>query len=43
VAIGGITAERAPLVTGVDGICVVSAVCAAADPAAAARALREAR
>ncbi|HYO37982.1 MAG TPA: thiamine phosphate synthase [Geodermatophilus sp.] len=43
VAIGGITAERAALVTGVDGICVVSAVCAAADPAAAARALREAR
>jgi thiamine-phosphate pyrophosphorylase len=43
VAIGGISAERAPLVTGVDGICVVSAVCAAPDPAAAARALREAR
>lgn len=43
VAIGGIDAERAPLVTGVDGICVVSAVCAADDPAAAARALRSAR
>ncbi|MGR7024667.1 thiamine phosphate synthase [Geodermatophilus sp. URMC 62] len=43
VAIGGISAERASQVTGVDGICVVSAVCAAADPAAAARALRAAR
>jgi thiamine-phosphate pyrophosphorylase len=43
VAIGGIDVARAPLVTGVDGICVVSAVCAAPDPAAAARALREAR
>jgi thiamine-phosphate pyrophosphorylase len=43
VAIGGIDARHAPLVTGVDGICVVSAVCAAPDPAAAARALREAR
>jgi thiamine-phosphate pyrophosphorylase len=43
VAIGGIDVERAPLVTGVDGICVVSAVCAAPDPAAAARALRSAR
>jgi thiamine-phosphate pyrophosphorylase len=43
VAIGGISVERAPLVTGVDGICVVSAVCAAPDPAAAARALRSAR
>ncbi|MEX5719851.1 thiamine phosphate synthase [Geodermatophilus maliterrae] len=43
VAIGGISAERAALVTGVDGICVVSAVCAAPDPAAAARALRGAR
>jgi thiamine-phosphate pyrophosphorylase len=42
VAIGGIDASRASQVTGVDGICVVSAVCAAADPAAAARALREA-
>jgi thiamine-phosphate pyrophosphorylase len=43
VAIGGIDVARAPLVIGVDGICVVSAVCAAPDPAAAARALREAR
>jgi thiamine-phosphate pyrophosphorylase len=43
VAIGGIDVARAPLVTGVDGVCVVSAVCAAPDPAAAARALREAR
>ena len=43
VAIGGIDVGRAPQVTGVDGICVVSAICAAADPAAAARALREAR
>jgi thiamine-phosphate pyrophosphorylase len=42
VAIGGISADRAAEVaaTGVDGICVVSAVCAAADPAAAARTLR---
>jgi thiamine-phosphate pyrophosphorylase len=42
VAIGGIDAARAAEVaaTGVDGICVVSAVCAAPDPAAAARALR---
>jgi thiamine-phosphate pyrophosphorylase len=41
VAIGGIDAARAAEVaaTGVDGICVVSAVCAAADPEAAARAL----
>ncbi|WP_369257242.1 thiamine phosphate synthase [Geodermatophilus amargosae] len=43
VAIGGIDVRRAPLVTGVDGICVVSAICAAPDPAAAARALRSAR
>ncbi len=43
VAIGGIDAARAPQVTGVDGICVVSAICTAPDPAAAARALREAR
>ncbi|WP_448641811.1 thiamine phosphate synthase [Geodermatophilus sp. URMC 63] len=43
VAIGGISAERAPQVTGVDGICVVSAVCAAPDPAGAARTLRAAR
>jgi thiamine-phosphate pyrophosphorylase len=42
VAIGGISTDRAAEVaaTGVDGICVVSAVCAAADPAAAARNLR---
>ncbi|MGY1690093.1 thiamine phosphate synthase [Geodermatophilus sp. SYSU D01105] len=42
VAIGGIDAARAAEVaaTGVDGICVVSAVCGAADPAAAARGLR---
>jgi thiamine-phosphate pyrophosphorylase len=42
VAIGGIDAARAAAVaaTGVDGICVVSAVCAAADPTAAARELR---
>ncbi|TKJ27424.1 thiamine phosphate synthase [Blastococcus sp. CCUG 61487] len=40
VAIGGIDAARAPEVTGVDGICVVSAICAAPDPEAAARALR---
>jgi thiamine-phosphate pyrophosphorylase len=42
VAIGGISADRAAEVaaTGVEGICVVSAVCAAADPAAAAAALR---
>lgn len=42
VAIGGIDAGNAAAVTGVDGICVVSAVCAAPDPAAAARALRAA-
>jgi thiamine-phosphate pyrophosphorylase len=43
VAIGGISAERAAEVaaTGVDGICVVSAVCTAADPADAARTLRQ--
>ncbi|MGY1811145.1 thiamine phosphate synthase [Blastococcus sp. SYSU D00820] len=42
VAIGGIDAARAPVAaaTGVDGICVVSAVCGAPDPEAAARALR---
>lgn len=42
VAIGGIDASRAAEVTatGVDGMCVVSAVCTAPDPAAAARALR---
>ena len=43
VAIGGIDASRASQVTGVDGICVVSAICAAADPAAAARDLRGVR
>ncbi|MGY2083578.1 thiamine phosphate synthase [Blastococcus sp. SYSU DS0539] len=42
VAIGGIDAVRAPQVTGVDGICVVSAICAAPDPQAAARSLRSA-
>ena len=44
VAIGGISAANAATVaaTGVDGICVVSDICAAADPAAAARALRTA-
>jgi thiamine-phosphate pyrophosphorylase len=43
VAIGGISDDRAAEVaaTGVDGICVVSAVCTAADPAAAARKLRD--
>ncbi|SNS59216.1 thiamine-phosphate diphosphorylase [Geodermatophilus pulveris] len=43
VAIGGIDADRAGEVaaTGVDGVCVVSAICAAADPEEAARALRE--
>lgn len=40
VAIGGISAGNAAAVTGVDGVCVVSAICAAADPAAAARDLR---
>ncbi|WP_369140162.1 thiamine phosphate synthase [Modestobacter versicolor] len=42
VAIGGIHADTAAAVaaTGVDGVCVVSDVCAAADPQAAARALR---
>jgi thiamine-phosphate pyrophosphorylase len=44
VAIGGIDADRAAEVaaTGVDGVCVVSALCAAPDPDAAARALRSA-
>ena len=44
VAIGGIDADRAAEVaaTGVDGVCVVSAVCTAPDPEAAARALRSA-
>lgn len=43
VAIGGIDVARAPEVTGVDGVCVVSAICAAADPRAAAVSLRAAR
>jgi thiamine-phosphate pyrophosphorylase len=44
VAIGGIDAATAADVAaaGVDGVCVVSAICAAADPAAAARSLRDA-
>ena len=42
VAIGGIDAANAASVTGVDGVCVVSAICAAADPEAAARELRAA-
>jgi thiamine-phosphate pyrophosphorylase len=44
VAIGGIHASNAAGVaaTGVDGVCVVSDVCAAPDPAAAARTLRAA-
>lgn len=44
VAIGGIDSTRAAAVaaTGVDGICVVSEICAAADPGAAARRLRAA-
>jgi thiamine-phosphate pyrophosphorylase len=44
VAIGGIDAGNAAEVaaTGVDGICVVSALCTAADPAATARTLRAA-
>jgi thiamine-phosphate pyrophosphorylase len=43
VAIGGINAANAARVleTGADGLAVVSAVCSAADPEAAARALRE--
>lgn len=42
VAIGGITAERAPALRDapVLGICVVSAICAGADPRAAAAAIR---
>ena len=42
VAIGGVDASRAAEVAavGVDGVCVVSAICAAPDPDAAARALR---
>ncbi len=42
VAIGGIDAARVASVTGVDGVCVVSAICAEPDPEAAARALRSA-
>ncbi|TFV67899.1 UNVERIFIED_ORG: thiamine phosphate synthase [Bacillus sp. AZ43] len=44
VAIGGIDATRAAAVaaTGVDGICVVSDICTAADPETSARLLREA-
>ncbi|MGY2001479.1 thiamine phosphate synthase [Blastococcus sp. SYSU DS1024] len=44
VAIGGIDATRAAAVaaTGVDGVCVVSALCAAPDPQQAAVALRAA-
>lgn len=44
VAIGGLTATRATAVieAGADGIAVVSAICGAADPAAAARELRRA-
>ena len=44
VAIGGIAVTNAAAVmaAGADGIAVVSALCAAADPAAAARALRKA-
>ncbi|RBY80919.1 thiamine phosphate synthase [Geodermatophilus sp. TF02-6] len=44
VAIGGIDASRAAEVaaTGVDGVCVVSAICAASDPEQAARDLRAA-
>jgi len=44
VAIGGVHADQAAAVagTGVDGICVVSDICTAADPAAAARLLRAA-
>ncbi len=44
IAIGGITAQNAPLVmrAGADGIAVVSAICCAADPEAAALELRRA-
>lgn len=43
VAIGGVSAERAPeaLAAGADGVAVVSAVCGQPDPAAAARRLIE--
>ena len=45
VAIGGISAANADAVwaSGVDGICVVSEICAAPDPAQAARRLRATR
>lgn len=39
VAIGGVDAANAHTIHGVDGICVVSAIMGAADPAAAAREL----
>ncbi len=44
VAIGGLSAEQVPgvLEAGCDGLAVVSAICAAADPGAAARVLRQA-
>lgn len=44
VAIGGITADRAPALRDAPllGICVVSAICTAADPRAAANAIRSA-
>jgi thiamine-phosphate pyrophosphorylase len=42
VAIGGITAGNAAELSGVDGICVVSAICAADDPGGAAANLRKA-
>lgn len=42
VAIGGISTDNAGQITGVDGICVVSAICAAPDPRAAASELRKA-
>lgn len=44
IAIGGITVERVPelLAAGAHGVAVVAAVCDAADPAAAARALLQA-
>ncbi len=44
VAIGGITVENTPrtLAAGADGVAVISAICAAADPQAAAQALRHA-
>jgi len=44
VAIGGLTAANTPevIAAGAEGIAVVSAICTATDPAAAARALRQA-